>query len=68
MKPNKPLTVEMWASIAEAGITEVDVAFPERDDVGIIVSRTLEKDTIRTPKEALIEIYRKLRPGRSADP
>ena len=25
--------------------------------------RTLEKDTIRTPNEALIEIYRKLRPG-----
>ncbi len=53
----------MWITIAEAGITEVDIAFPERDDVGIIVSRTLEKDTIRTPKEALIEIYRKLRPG-----
>jgi DNA-directed RNA polymerase subunit beta len=60
---NKPLTAEMWATIAEAGITEVDVAFPDRDDVGIIVSRTLEKDTIHSPKEALIEIYRKLRPG-----
>ena len=63
LEANKPLTPEMWASIAEAGITEVDVCFPERDDVGIIVRRTLEKDTIRTPKEALIEIYRKLRPG-----
>ncbi len=63
LEANKPLTPEMWASIAEAGITEVDVCFPERDDVGVIVSRTLEKDTIRTPKEALIEIYRKLRPG-----
>ncbi len=63
LEANKPLTPEMWATIAEAGITEVDVCFPDRDDVGIIVSRTLEKDTIRTPKEALIEIYRKLRPG-----
>ncbi|HXX00633.1 MAG TPA: DNA-directed RNA polymerase subunit beta [Candidatus Acidoferrales bacterium] len=63
LEANKPLTAEMWATIAEAGITEVDVCFPERDDVGIIVSRTLEKDTIHTPKEALIEIYRKLRPG-----
>src|ERR1700726_2671161 len=63
LEANKALTPEMWASIAEAGITEVDVCFPERDDVGVIVSRTLEKDTIRTPKEALIEIYRKLRPG-----
>jgi DNA-directed RNA polymerase subunit beta len=60
---NKPLTPELWTSIAEAGITEVDVCFPERDDVGIIVSRTLDKDSIRSPKEALIEIYRKLRPG-----
>jgi DNA-directed RNA polymerase subunit beta len=63
LEANKPLTPEMWASIAEAGITEVDICFPDRDDVGVIVSRTLEKDTIRTPKEALIEIYRKLRPG-----
>jgi DNA-directed RNA polymerase subunit beta len=63
LEANKPLTPEMWAAIAEAGITEVDVCFPDRDDVGIIVSRTLEKDTIHTPKEALIEIYRKLRPG-----
>src|SRR6202008_2153922 len=63
LEANKPLTAEMWASIAEAGITEVDVCFPDRDDTGIIVTRTLEKDPIRSPKEALIEIYRKLRPG-----
>src|ERR1700734_3588572 len=63
LEANKPLTAEMWASIGEAGITEVDVCFPERDDTGIILTRTLEKDTIRSPKEALIEIYRKLRPG-----
>src|ERR1700726_3137838 len=63
LEANKALTPEIWATIAEAGITEVDVCFPDRDDVGVIVSRTLEKDTIRTPKEALIEIYRKLRPG-----
>src|SRR6202161_4209960 len=63
LEGNQPLTAEMWASIAEAGITEVDVCFPDRDDTGIIVTRTLEKDSIRSPKEALIEIYRKLRPG-----
>src|SRR6202161_4374709 len=63
LEANKPLTPEMFTAIGEAGITEVDIAFPDRDDVGIVVSRTLEKDTIRTSKEALIEIYRKLRPG-----
>src|ERR1700684_2848523 len=63
LEANKPLTPEMFTAIGEAGITEVDIAFPDRDDVGIVVGRTLEKDTIRTSKEALIEIYRKLRPG-----
>jgi len=28
-----------------------------------VLSRTLDKDSIRSSKEALIEIYRKLRPG-----
>jgi DNA-directed RNA polymerase subunit beta len=60
---NKPLTPEMWAALGDSGISEVDVCFPERDEVGVIISRTLDKDAIRSPREALIEIYRKLRPG-----
>ena len=60
---NKPLTPEMWTTLAESGISEVDICFPERDEVGVIVSRTLDKDAIKNPREALIEIYRKLRPG-----
>ncbi|MGB8787046.1 MAG: DNA-directed RNA polymerase subunit beta [Candidatus Acidiferrales bacterium] len=60
---NRALTPEMWASLGESGISEVDICFPERDEVGVIVSRTLDKDAIKSPREALIEIYRKLRPG-----
>src|SRR3989449_790381 len=63
LEANKPLTAELFQTLAEAGIGEVDVFFPERDDVGVILSRTLEKDAIRSSREALIEIYRKLRPG-----
>ncbi|HYL64173.1 MAG TPA: DNA-directed RNA polymerase subunit beta [Candidatus Methylomirabilis sp.] len=63
LESNKPLTPELWQAFAEAGITEVDVFFPERDDIGVVLSRTLDKDAIRSSKEALIEIYRKLRPG-----
>jgi DNA-directed RNA polymerase subunit beta len=63
LEANKPLTPEFWQAFAESGITEVDVFFPERDDIGMVLSRTLEKDAIRSSKEALIEIYRKLRPG-----
>ncbi len=63
LEANKPLTAELWQAFAESGITEVDVFFPERDDIGLVLSRTLDKDAIRSTKEALIEIYRKLRPG-----
>jgi DNA-directed RNA polymerase subunit beta len=63
LEANKPLTAELWQAFAEAGITEVDVFFPERDEIGLVLSRTLDKDAIRSSKEALIEIYRKLRPG-----
>jgi DNA-directed RNA polymerase subunit beta len=63
LEANKPLTAELWQAFAEGGITEVDVFFPERDDIGVVLSRTLDKDAIRSSKEALIEIYRKLRPG-----
>src|ERR1700723_1003461 len=63
LESNKPLTPELWQAFGESGITEVDVFFPERDDIGLVLSRTLDKDGIRSSKEALIEIYRKLRPG-----
>ncbi len=63
LEANKPLTANVWAALPEAGITGVDVFFPDRDDTGVILSRTLDKDSIRSSREALIEIYRKLRPG-----
>jgi DNA-directed RNA polymerase subunit beta len=63
LEANKPLTADLWQAFAEGGISEVDVFFPERDDLGLVLSRTLDKDAIRSSKEALIEIYRKLRPG-----
>ncbi len=63
LEANKPLSADLWQAFAESGITEVDIFFPEKDDIGLVLSRTLDKDSIRSSKEALIEIYRKLRPG-----
>ena len=37
--------------------------FPERDEVGTVISATMRKDPVKTEKDSLIEIYRKLRPG-----
>ncbi len=37
--------------------------FPDRDEIGPMLSMTVKKDTIKSPEEALIEIYRRMRPG-----
>ncbi|MGB6130171.1 MAG: DNA-directed RNA polymerase subunit beta [Acidobacteriaceae bacterium] len=63
MEANQELTSDKLHKIVEAGITSFDVFFPERDDVGNVITNTLRRDSVRKPEEALIEIYRKLRPG-----
>ncbi len=60
---NNELTTAILGRIIESGIEEFDVFFPDRDEVGTVISQTLKKDTVKTRNEALIEIYRKLRPG-----
>jgi DNA-directed RNA polymerase subunit beta len=49
--------------VLQSGVTTLEVFFPERDDVGNVIAATLKRDSVRKPEEALIEIYRKLRPG-----
>ncbi|MGD0839863.1 MAG: DNA-directed RNA polymerase subunit beta [Candidatus Acidiferrales bacterium] len=63
LEANKPIPAELWGTLEEAGINGVDLFFPDRDDTGVVLSRTLDKDAIKSQREALIEIYRKLRPG-----
>ncbi len=60
---NQELTPTVIGKLIEAGIESFDVFFPERDEVGTVISTTLRKDPVKARKEALIEIYRKLRPG-----
>jgi len=60
---NQELTTTTIAKLIEAGIESFEMFFPERDDVGTVVSATIRKDSVKTQNEALIEIYRKLRPG-----
>jgi DNA-directed RNA polymerase subunit beta len=63
VEANNELSTSEISRILDAGISELAVFFPEGDDAGPIISQTLKKDTIKTTQEALIEIYRKLRPG-----
>jgi DNA-directed RNA polymerase subunit beta len=60
---NSELTVPALSRIVESGIEEFEIFFPERDDVGTVISATIKKDPVKAQNDALIEIYRKLRPG-----
>jgi DNA-directed RNA polymerase subunit beta len=63
VEPNSPVTTQTINALSEAGLTSVEVFFPEKEDVGPTISQTLAKDHIKSQQEALIEIYRKQRPG-----
>jgi DNA-directed RNA polymerase subunit beta len=60
---NSELTPVVLGKLIEAGIEDFEIFFPERDDVGTVISATIRKDSVKTQNDALIEIYRKLRPG-----
>ena len=63
LEANSELTADKVSKILESGVVEMNLFFPERDDVGTVICQTLKRDAMKTPQEALIEIYRKLRPG-----
>jgi DNA-directed RNA polymerase subunit beta len=49
--------------LSESGVDHLEVFFPEREETGVTISQTLKKDHIKSQSDALIEIYRKQRPG-----
>ncbi len=63
LEANDEITPRVVSMAQEKNVDKLEVFFPERDEVGSIISQTLKKDPIRTHEEALIEIYRRLRPG-----
>src|SRR6266850_839261 len=63
LEANEELTPRVISMAQEKKVDKIEIFFPERDEVGPIISQTLKKDPIRTHEEALIEIYRRLRPG-----
>ncbi|HVC18903.1 MAG TPA: DNA-directed RNA polymerase subunit beta [Vicinamibacterales bacterium] len=63
LEANDELTPRVISMAQEKRVERLEVFFPERDEVGPIISQTLKKDPVHTHEEALIEIYRRLRPG-----
>ena len=60
---NDEITEEMLEKIRAAGITEVRTIYYDEINFSSSLSKTLELDKVDTPEEALIEIYRRLRPS-----
>jgi len=65
LEGNEPFSPRVLSVILAEGsqIDAFEVFFPDRDEIGPMMSATVKKDTIKTPEEALIEIYRRMRPG-----
>jgi DNA-directed RNA polymerase subunit beta len=63
VEANNEITPAKLQEIIESGVGTFTVFFPERDDLGGVLSQTLKKDVIGKPVDALLEIYRKMRPG-----
>src|SRR6187401_2461229 len=63
LEANEPLEPRVISMAQEKDLDRIEIFFPEKDEVGSIIGQTLKKDPIHTHEEALIEIYRRLRPG-----
>ena len=60
---NTEIADEHFAEFAKAGITELETLYTNELDCGSFISDTLRIDPARTALEALVEIYRMMRPG-----
>jgi len=60
---NTEITEENLALMIEAGITDIETLYTNDLDCGPFISDTLRADPSRTQLEALVEIYRMMRPG-----
>ena len=60
---NSELTAELMAKIEEAGIKEFETIYTNELDCGPFMSDTLRADPTGNQLEALVEIYRMMRPG-----
>ncbi|WP_447554937.1 DNA-directed RNA polymerase subunit beta [Vreelandella sp. EE22] len=60
---NTEITPEVLERMAQGGITRVETLYTNDLDCGSFISDTLKLDTTGSQLEALVEIYRMMRPG-----
>ncbi len=60
---NQEITQEKLDLIRDKGIHQIEVLFIDESSVGPYLRMTLLQDRIKSPQDAILEIYRRLRPG-----
>ncbi|MFC7368466.1 MULTISPECIES: DNA-directed RNA polymerase subunit beta [Vreelandella] len=60
---NSEITPELLERMAQGGITDIETLYTNDLDCGSFISDTLKLDTTASALEALVEIYRMMRPG-----
>ncbi len=68
VKANDTVDAEILEKLSEAGINEFALLFIDGVSAGHSIRKTLQVDKVGAKEEALIEIYRRLRPGNPATP
>ncbi|MGC1337496.1 MAG: DNA-directed RNA polymerase subunit beta, partial [Candidatus Binataceae bacterium] len=63
IQTNEELTEEIVEKLKVAGIKKIEVLFTDEQAGGGPLRLTLAQDKLGAPEEAVIEIYRRLRPG-----
>ncbi len=67
-KPNETIDEELLKRLSDAGVNEFEVLHIDGVSTSDSIRKTLFLDKVETKEEALIEIYRRLRPGNPATP
>ncbi|HLB57988.1 MAG TPA: DNA-directed RNA polymerase subunit beta, partial [Gammaproteobacteria bacterium] len=60
---NQEITLELIAALRKAGVTAIDTLYINEIERGAYVSDTLKLDAAASKMDALVEIYRIMRPG-----
>jgi DNA-directed RNA polymerase subunit beta len=60
---NEKISPQVLEMFKENSIEELEIFFPELEEIGGVISTTLKKDPLESTNSALIEMYRRMRPG-----
>ena len=63
VESNEALSLEKLNELRQAGVKEIKILFIDGLNVGPYLRDTLAQDKVNTQEEALLEIYRRMRPG-----